>query len=313
MRASARGSRSCARTRGSAIRCTRRSRRASRRPTRRGARRRSRSCCARSRRRARSLPSCSSCTCTSATASAIPARRASGGVPHAGARSLAAILDAGVPPAQLCVELLDYDFALIEPVIAELGLSVALDVGHLERDGHDVLAWLDAAAAADRGDPVARHRAGRPRSPFAAPLSRGEGAGVARSAARARLSRRAHARGLRRRRSARVARARPRLACAPRRARRAPGGARAMNATPALASSQRGAVRAAPRAAAARRALPVAAAGRELGDRQRRHRERARPSRGSRCATPTCRGIAIHGRTSRSSSRAQGCAMPSGC
>jgi sugar phosphate isomerase/epimerase len=59
------------------------------------------------------------------------------------ARSLAAILDAGVPPARLCVELLDYDFALIEPVIAELGVSVALDVGHLERDGHDALPWLD--------------------------------------------------------------------------------------------------------------------------------------------------------------------------
>ena len=58
-------------------------------------------------------------------------------------RSLEALLAAGIEPSRLCVELLDYDFALIEPVIAELGLSVALDVGHLERDGLDVLAWLE--------------------------------------------------------------------------------------------------------------------------------------------------------------------------
>src|SRR5262245_24916638 len=58
------------------------------------------------------------------------------------ARSLAALLQAGVPPARLCVELLDYDFGLIEPVVEQLGLSVALDIGHLERDGHDPLAWV---------------------------------------------------------------------------------------------------------------------------------------------------------------------------
>jgi sugar phosphate isomerase/epimerase len=35
----------------------------------------------------------------------------------------------------LCVECIDYDFELIAPVVRELGVSVALDVGHLMRDG----------------------------------------------------------------------------------------------------------------------------------------------------------------------------------
>jgi sugar phosphate isomerase/epimerase len=53
------------------------------------------------------------------------------------ARSLEEILRIGIDPSDLCVELLDYDFALIEPVIADLGLSVTLDVGHLLRDALD--------------------------------------------------------------------------------------------------------------------------------------------------------------------------------
>lgn len=55
------------------------------------------------------------------------------------AASLAAIVASGVPAERLCVELLDYDYGLIEPVVNELGLSVALDVGHLVRDGRDEL------------------------------------------------------------------------------------------------------------------------------------------------------------------------------
>jgi len=55
------------------------------------------------------------------------------------ARSLEALLASRSGP-ELCVEVLDYDFALIEPVIVDLGLSVALDVGHLMRDGRDELA-----------------------------------------------------------------------------------------------------------------------------------------------------------------------------
>jgi sugar phosphate isomerase/epimerase len=52
------------------------------------------------------------------------------------AGSLRALLEATrIPPATVCLETLEYDFALAEPVVAELGLSVALDVGHLARDG----------------------------------------------------------------------------------------------------------------------------------------------------------------------------------
>jgi sugar phosphate isomerase/epimerase len=41
----------------------------------------------------------------------------------------------GLAPDRLCLETLDYDFALAEPVVEALGLSVALDAGHLARDG----------------------------------------------------------------------------------------------------------------------------------------------------------------------------------
>lgn len=58
-------------------------------------------------------------------------------------RSLEEIIASGIGPETLCVESIDYDFALVEPVIEALGLSVALDVGHLHRDGRlqeDVIA-----------------------------------------------------------------------------------------------------------------------------------------------------------------------------
>jgi sugar phosphate isomerase/epimerase len=50
------------------------------------------------------------------------------------ARSLEELLRASVAAEALCVETLDYDFALIEPVVEALGLSVAIDLGHLARD-----------------------------------------------------------------------------------------------------------------------------------------------------------------------------------
>jgi adenosylcobalamin phosphodiesterase len=59
------------------------------------------------------------------------------------AESLAAIIASGVPAQHLCVERLDYDYALIEPVVRALGVSVALDVGHLVRDGADELGELE--------------------------------------------------------------------------------------------------------------------------------------------------------------------------
>lgn len=49
--------------------------------------------------------------------------------------SLEELLAAGVPRETLCLESLEYDFALAEPVLDALGLSAALDVGHLARDG----------------------------------------------------------------------------------------------------------------------------------------------------------------------------------
>jgi sugar phosphate isomerase/epimerase len=52
--------------------------------------------------------------------------------------SLEEILRMGVDPAAVCLESLDYDFALLEPVLDALGLSAALDVGHARRDGRPV-------------------------------------------------------------------------------------------------------------------------------------------------------------------------------
>lgn len=58
------------------------------------------------------------------------------------AHSLEALIGSGIPARDLCVEVLDYELALIEPVVVELGLSVAFDIGHLVRDGRDELALL---------------------------------------------------------------------------------------------------------------------------------------------------------------------------
>ena len=58
------------------------------------------------------------------------------------AASLEAIIARGVAPAELCIETLDYDFSYIEPVVDELGLSVALDLGHADRDGRDERALI---------------------------------------------------------------------------------------------------------------------------------------------------------------------------
>ena len=57
--------------------------------------------------------------------------------------SLRQLLAHGVAPRQLCVEALDYDFALIHPVIEALDLSIALDVGHWVRDARDELSELE--------------------------------------------------------------------------------------------------------------------------------------------------------------------------
>lgn len=57
--------------------------------------------------------------------------------------SLEAVLATGVEPARLCVETLDYDIALLAPVIDALGVSLALDLGHLDRDGRDERALIE--------------------------------------------------------------------------------------------------------------------------------------------------------------------------
>jgi sugar phosphate isomerase/epimerase len=59
------------------------------------------------------------------------------------ARASLTSITSRLPPERVCVELIDYDYALIEPVVRELGLSVALDIGHLVRDGLDELGTLD--------------------------------------------------------------------------------------------------------------------------------------------------------------------------
>lgn len=57
-------------------------------------------------------------------------------------RSLEAVIASGWRSVDLCIEVLDYDFALIAPVVEDLDLSIALDVGHLARDGGDEQALL---------------------------------------------------------------------------------------------------------------------------------------------------------------------------
>lgn len=52
--------------------------------------------------------------------------------------SVRALLDAGVPPRDLCIETLDYPFAWIGEIVATNDLSVCLDVGHLMLKGYDV-------------------------------------------------------------------------------------------------------------------------------------------------------------------------------
>jgi len=59
------------------------------------------------------------------------------------ARSIAELITAGAVPDRLCVEQLDYDLCLLEPVIAGYDLPVALDVGHLQRDRRDLHGLLE--------------------------------------------------------------------------------------------------------------------------------------------------------------------------
>lgn len=46
-------------------------------------------------------------------------------------------------PQSLCVESIDYDIELLSPVLDDLKLSYALDIGHWVRDGRDTLGLLE--------------------------------------------------------------------------------------------------------------------------------------------------------------------------
>jgi sugar phosphate isomerase/epimerase len=57
-------------------------------------------------------------------------------------RSIRELLDAGIEPARLCVENLDYPFERLEGVIRRHGLSVCLDVGHVWLNGFSLDDYL---------------------------------------------------------------------------------------------------------------------------------------------------------------------------
>ncbi len=60
------------------------------------------------------------------------------------------VLCESVGPEALCVETLDYPFALVEDVVIERGLSVCLDIGHLLLGGYSVEEHLDRHLARTR-------------------------------------------------------------------------------------------------------------------------------------------------------------------
>lgn len=59
------------------------------------------------------------------------------------ASSLSALLACGVGPESICVETLDNNFPLLEPVIRKAGVSVCLDIGHLILYGLDILGYME--------------------------------------------------------------------------------------------------------------------------------------------------------------------------
>lgn len=59
------------------------------------------------------------------------------------ASSLADLAAAGIDPAELCVETLEYPFEWVDDLLDRFGLSVCLDVGHLLIEDRDVPAALD--------------------------------------------------------------------------------------------------------------------------------------------------------------------------
>jgi adenosylcobalamin phosphodiesterase len=58
-------------------------------------------------------------------------------------RSVEELLAGGVEAGRLCVENLSYPFEEVEGIVAEFGLSVCIDVGHVLLGGLDLAAYLD--------------------------------------------------------------------------------------------------------------------------------------------------------------------------
>ena len=56
--------------------------------------------------------------------------------------SMADLLGSGTPSQLLCVETLDYPFALVDPIVSEFELSVCLDIGHVLLQGYPLAAYL---------------------------------------------------------------------------------------------------------------------------------------------------------------------------
>jgi sugar phosphate isomerase/epimerase len=52
-------------------------------------------------------------------------------------KSLSSLLDAGLAPSALSIENLDYPFGWVEEIVADLGLSICMDIGHLILQGKD--------------------------------------------------------------------------------------------------------------------------------------------------------------------------------
>ena len=57
-------------------------------------------------------------------------------------KSIDQILGSGAAPENICIETLDYPFELIEQIVESKGLSVCLDIGHIQREGHSVPDYL---------------------------------------------------------------------------------------------------------------------------------------------------------------------------
>ncbi len=59
-------------------------------------------------------------------------------------RSVDRLAAAAADKEKICAETLDYNFRIVYPTVAEAGISICLDLGHLVRYGHPVLEQMDS-------------------------------------------------------------------------------------------------------------------------------------------------------------------------